>query len=199
MEPIDVEINVRMLKGRPDWLVEVRSLEPTIVVPVSPLADEDLEALPDLHRDARSWKGFFESLSPGGSYTPGAATLRAVGGLVRDRVLGSAEIVSHLKSIEPSASGGRSASSLRSMKTSPVSRSSPWSFLMMETGSSSNRRTGRRFAARREATPATSGSVPDREPFSSPPRTAETRIPRFSRTTSVPLRKRSAEPASSPE
>jgi tetratricopeptide (TPR) repeat protein len=103
VEPIDVEINLYIDEDRPDWRLEVRSLEPSVNRRIEPLTDSALANLTDLHPQARTWQNFLRALSPGGSFQPSAGALRAVGGVIRERVLGNPQVQTHLRAIEARA------------------------------------------------------------------------------------------------
>lgn len=99
MTKLDVEIQLRKLPREAGWLVDLRSVEPPASMPVEPLRDADLASL-DLPPGAQTWKGFLASLSPNPDFVPSSATLRAVGGLIMERVLGSREVARHLAGVE---------------------------------------------------------------------------------------------------
>lgn len=104
---IDVTISIGPLPGQPlespRWLVEVGSTQRPVRAAVAPITDEDLRAVPDLPAFCRTWPAFLTALSPGGSYSPGPAVLRAVGTRLYDRLLGSPEIAAHFEAVEARA------------------------------------------------------------------------------------------------
>jgi tetratricopeptide (TPR) repeat protein len=102
---LDVEICLEAIekKGIPRWKVEVRSLEPLARTLVEPIRDDDLAAIADLPPEARTWQGLLRSLSPNDAYRPPSITLRAVGGLIMQRILGDRAVAQHLDRIEARA------------------------------------------------------------------------------------------------
>ncbi len=82
---LEGEIRIEVRAGR--WSVELNGAVGRRHKDVDPLQDEDLEAVPDLIEEARSWQGLVEHFSPRYWRVPLPA-LRQVGGLVRNRLLG---------------------------------------------------------------------------------------------------------------
>lgn len=102
---IDVEIILESTErgGARKWRVEVRSLEPMTRVLVDPLVDADLAAIAGLPADGQTWAGFLALLSPNRAYAPPSSVLRAVGSQIMSRVLGHADVATHLTRIEARA------------------------------------------------------------------------------------------------
>ena len=71
-----------------------------------PLRDAELAALPDLGSADWTWEGLLGALT-GPEYRPGPPELRAIGGLIRSRVLGAERLGTHIRKLEGPKGDGR--------------------------------------------------------------------------------------------
>ena len=105
MSAIDVILRVEPWWPRegPRWRVEAESVVPRARAIVDPLRDDEVRTLPHVPDDVATWSDLCASLSPGGAWTPPLQTLRAIGRLLRKRLLTPPEIAGHLAAVEAQA------------------------------------------------------------------------------------------------
>ncbi len=103
--PMDVVLRLEAAEqaGAPKWRIEVESVVPRARVFVDPLCDADVRSLPHVPESVTTWGELLESLSPGGAFRPLPPTLKAVGQLVKRRILDPGPIANHFAKVEARA------------------------------------------------------------------------------------------------
>ncbi len=85
-------IRVEPDSGGSRWRVEIENHLGRVADFCAPLSDADLAAIPNLDKRVKTWSSFVAHMAPNSYFRPTATVLRAVGGLIRERLFSAPKL-----------------------------------------------------------------------------------------------------------